>query len=73
MQASNVMDIFFDFIALQFLQQLDDIAFNLARMGVFSKSLMEATTNKYFRAEFKKRTEFGRSLRRISIFLVSEF
>jgi len=35
--------------------------------------LMEATTNKYFRAEFKKRTEFGRSLRRISIFLVSEF
>jgi len=72
MQASNVIEIFFDFIALQFLQQLDDIAFNLARMGVFSKSLMEATTNKYFRTEFKKKTEFGQS-RRISLFLVSKF
>ena len=69
--ARGVLDIFFDFIALQFLQQLDDIAFNLARMGVFSKSLREATTKEYFRIEFKKEVNKAERNRRISGFLVS--
>ena len=72
MRAREVLDIFFDFIALQFLQQLDDIAFNLARMGVFSKSLRAETTNKYFRTEFKKEVNKAERTRRISLFLVSQ-
>ena len=71
MMSDNVLDIFFDFIALQFLQQLDDISFNLARMGVFSKSLRVATTSKYFRTEFRRQTKVRRS-KRIGFFLVSE-
>eukprot|EP00984_Skeletonema_dohrnii_P026168 scaffold15472_cov138-Skeletonema_dohrnii-CCMP3373.AAC.1 len=70
MRAREVLDIFFDFIALQFLQQLDDIAFNLARMGVFSKSLRAETTNKYFRTEFKKEANKAERSRRISLFLI---
>eukprot|EP00985_Skeletonema_marinoi_P012858 scaffold6280_cov127-Skeletonema_marinoi.AAC.11 len=70
MRAREVLDIFFDFIALQFLQQLDDIAFNLARMGVFSKSLRAETTNKYFRTEFKKEVDKAEKSRRISLFLI---
>mmetsp|Transcript_21329 Transcript_21329/g.32560 ORF Transcript_21329/g.32560 Transcript_21329/m.32560 type:complete len:501 (-) Transcript_21329:217-1719(-) len=68
MMSDNVIDIFFDFIALQFLQQLDDISFNLARMGVFSKSLRVATTSKYFRTEFRRQTKVKRS-KRIGFFL----
>ena len=70
-QATNVLEIFFDFIALHFLQQLDDIAFNLARMGVFSKSLSGATTNKYFQTEFKREIMANKRSRRINFFLVS--
>eukprot|EP00985_Skeletonema_marinoi_P022295 scaffold14206_cov95-Skeletonema_marinoi.AAC.2 len=69
MMSDNVIDIFFDFIALQFLQQLDDISFNLARMGVFSKSLRVATTSKYFRTEFRRQTKVKRS-KRIGFFLI---
>ena len=72
MQARRVLDIFFDFIALQFLQQLDDIAFNLARMGVFSRSLRVATNKKYFRTEFKKEFNKAERSRRLSFFLVSD-
>lgn len=72
MQARDVLDIFFDFIALQFLQQLDDIAFNLAKMGVFSKRLRAATSNKYFRVELTKEVRKTERSRRISFFLVSE-
>lgn len=72
-QASDVLDIFFDFIALQFLQQLDDIAFNLAKMGLFSKRLRVATTNKYFRVELTKEVNKAERSRRISFFLVSEY
>ena len=71
MMADNVLDIFFDFIALQFLQQLDDVAFNLARMGVFSNSLRAATRNKYFQIELRRQTKV-KGKRRISFFLVSE-
>jgi len=68
MMADNVLDIFFDFIALQFLQQLDDVAFNLARMGVFSKSLRAATRNKYFQTELRRHTKVNGN-RKISFFL----
>jgi hypothetical protein len=66
-QASGVLDIFYDVLALQFLQQLDDIAFSLARMSVLSKTMKEATNRKYFRIEFNK-SKLGQS-RKVSLFL----
>ncbi|KAK1742262.1 putative EGF-like domain-containing protein-like protein [Skeletonema marinoi] len=53
-QAKAVLDIFYDVIALQFLQQLDDICFTLAKMDVFGKRLKKATTRKCFSVEFPK-------------------
>ncbi|KAL7534025.1 hypothetical protein ACHAXR_005587 [Thalassiosira sp. AJA248-18] len=53
-QATGVIEIFYDVLALQFVQQLDDIAFNLAKMDVFGKTLQRACTAKYFHAEFEK-------------------
>lgn len=53
-QATAVLDIFFDVLALQFLQQLDDIAFRLAKMDVFGKRIKRASVRKCFRAEFEK-------------------
>jgi hypothetical protein len=66
-QASDVLEIFYDVLALQFLQQLDDIAFSLARMSVLSKSMKEATNKKYFKVEFNK-SKLGQS-KKISAFL----
>jgi len=66
-QASGVIDIFYDVLALQFVQQLDDIAFSLAKMDVFGKGLRRACTAKCFRAEFAKQ-RLGRN-KNISIFL----
>eukprot|EP00984_Skeletonema_dohrnii_P035342 scaffold34997_cov183-Skeletonema_dohrnii-CCMP3373.AAC.1 len=54
--SDNVMGIFFDFIALQFIQQLDGIAFKLARMRMLSTRMKEATTRRYFRTEFRRST-----------------
>eukprot|EP00986_Skeletonema_menzelii_P002002 scaffold554_cov133-Skeletonema_menzelii.AAC.1 len=56
--SSGVLDIFYDVLALQFLQQLDDIAFSLARMSVLSKRMKDATNRKYFQIEFNK-SKFG--------------
>mmetsp|Transcript_19848 Transcript_19848/g.33804 ORF Transcript_19848/g.33804 Transcript_19848/m.33804 type:complete len:668 (-) Transcript_19848:2283-4286(-) len=66
-QASNVLDIFYDVLALQFLQQLDDIAFSLARMSVLSRRMKDATTCKYFWIEFNK-SKLGQG-KKLSIFL----
>ena len=43
-----------DVLALQFIQQLDDIAFKLSRWDVFGKKMKRASTRKCFRAEFEK-------------------
>ena len=53
-QATAVIDIFFDVLALQFLQQVDDIAFRLAKMDAFGKRVKRASTRKCYRAEFEK-------------------
>ena len=53
-QATRVIDIFFNVLALQFLQQVDDIAFRLAKMDVFGKRVKKASTRKCFRSEFEK-------------------
>jgi len=66
-KAAEVLDMFYDLLALEFVQQLDDIAFRLAKMDVFGKMIQRACTAKCFRAEFERR-RLGRS-RRLSIFL----
>ena len=53
-QATRVIDIFFNVLALEFLQRVDDIAFRLSKMDVFGKHLKRASTRKYFRTEFEK-------------------
>lgn len=42
-QANNVLEIFYDVLALQFLQQLDDIAFTVSKFEVLGKRMYLAT------------------------------
>lgn len=35
MQSENVLDVFFDVLALQFIESIDDVAFSLAKRGFF--------------------------------------
>jgi len=66
-QATGVIEIFYDVLALQFVQQLDDIAFALAKKDVLGKKMQRACTAKCFQTEFQ-RQKFGRS-KKLSIFL----
>lgn len=51
------------------MQQLDDIAFSLAKMDVFGKTLQRACTAKCFRAEFERQRGRGWKLNRLSALL----
>ena len=42
-QADNVLEIFYDCLALSFLQQLDDIAFSVSKIEVLGKQMELAT------------------------------
>lgn len=53
-QGAGVLDIFYDCLALQFLQILDNIAFGIAKKGAFGKRLKWATNKKIFLIEFEK-------------------
>lgn len=53
-QGDGVLEIFYDCLALQFLQVLDNIAFRIAKMGAFGKRLKWATNKKLFEVEFEK-------------------
>ena len=53
-QANEVIAIFYDVLALQFVQQLDDISFSLAKIDVLGNRLRRACTAPVFHAEFKK-------------------
>ncbi|KAL7537721.1 hypothetical protein ACHAWF_005887 [Thalassiosira exigua] len=66
-QADGVIEIFYDVLALQFVQQLDDIAFSLCKMDVFGKRMLRACTARCFETEFGKIK--SRRTRRINIFL----
>jgi hypothetical protein len=41
-QESNVLDIFFDMVALEFVESIDDVIFNLCRRGFFSRRMKVA-------------------------------
>jgi len=72
-KASDVMQIFFDFIALQFIQHLDNVAFSLAKMSMLSASMKAATTRRYFRTEFKRSNpgQSGKSFFFVVIYLLN--
>ena len=45
-QEDNVLDIFFDMIALEFVESIDDVIFELCRRGFFSRRLKVAANQK---------------------------
>lgn len=68
-QGTGVLDIFYDVLALQFLQVIHDIAFRLAKLSTFGKRLKWATSKKIFLVEFD-RLPFA-SRKKMSVFLKS--
>lgn len=46
-QESNVLEIFFDMVALEFVESIDDICFELCRRGFFSRRLKEASNQDF--------------------------
>ena len=59
-QGSRVLDIFYDMLALEFVESLDDISFKLATMDVLGKRMKRATLKKCFRVEFPRRNGKGK-------------
>lgn len=53
-QAKDVLEIFYNVLALEFISQLDDIAFALAKMDVLGKQMQRACTARLFGFGFKK-------------------
>ncbi len=54
-QAYNVLDIFYDLLALQFVQSIDDVSFNLARKEMFGARLFAATNHDQMIQQAKNR------------------
>lgn len=46
-QTDEVLTVFFDVLALQFVESIDDVVFNLAMRGFFGSFLMKATTKRH--------------------------
>ena len=67
----RVLDIFYDVLALQFISELDDIAFSLAKLDVLGRRLQRACNAKLYQTEFEK-DRFKKS-KRASIFLKSVY
>jgi len=65
-QANGVIEIFYDVMALQFVQQLDDIAFNLSKINVLGNRMQRACTAPPFKMEFEKQKV---SCRKSEVFL----
>ena len=55
--AEDVIAIFYDVLALQFIQQLDDIGYSLSKMDVLGKRMHRATLTPLFNMEFQKQKE----------------
>jgi hypothetical protein len=53
-QAKEVLEIFYNILALEFLIQLDDISFVLSKMDVLGKHMRLACTSRIYHVEFDK-------------------
>lgn len=70
-QATSVIDIFFDVLALHFVQQIDDIVFKLSRMDVLGRTMKRASLRGCFGAEFEKLSYARR--RKVTIFVKTAY
>ncbi|KAL7545369.1 hypothetical protein ACHAWF_008731 [Thalassiosira exigua] len=73
-QASGVVEIFYEVLALQFVQQLDDIAFSLSKIEILGRDMFRACTAGCFQEEFKKKrfrrgSQLGVRSSRLAMFL----
>uniref|UniRef100_A0A7R9ZJ37 Uncharacterized protein n=1 Tax=Pseudictyota dubia TaxID=2749911 RepID=A0A7R9ZJ37_9STRA len=58
LQSSDVLDIFFDVLALEFVERMDDVIFQLSKRGLFGKKLRIAAYEKHvFEAPGDAKTE----------------
>ena len=55
-QETNVLGIFFDVLALEFVENVDDVVFELSKRGFFGRSLRKATKRKHYFEDSGKRT-----------------
>ena len=46
-QNSDVIEVFYDILALEFVENIDDTTFALAKRGFFGKSMLMATNRRY--------------------------
>jgi len=53
-KATGVLVIFYDVLALQFIAELDDMAFSLAKLDILGGVLRRATTARLFHSEFPR-------------------
>ena len=67
--ADEVVQMFYDLLALQFIQELDDVGFTLCKMDVLGKRLQRATLTPFFNVEFKKAKENLGMKWRVKVFL----
>ena len=72
-QADGVIRIFYDVLALQFIQKLDDIGFSVSKIEVLGKRLQRATMTPYFYANFEKGKESLRLKKRVRMFLKTAY
>ena len=72
-QGDEVLGIFYDCLALQFLQILDNMAFGVAKMGVFGRHLKWATSKKIFLMEFDHPPYSGRKAQTLCVKLLYIF
>jgi hypothetical protein len=72
-QAKEVLEIFYNILALEFLIQLDDISFVLSKMDVLGKRMRLACTARLFDVEFEKAKRSGRGERCTGLCLKSVY
>lgn len=60
-QASEVLPVFYDMLALQFVQSIDDVTFSLAKKDFFGVRLFEATNKEFSVCLMKKGSCYKRS------------
>ncbi|KAL7531293.1 hypothetical protein ACHAXR_003958, partial [Thalassiosira sp. AJA248-18] len=68
-QESTVLDIFFDVLALQFVENIDDVIFALSKRGFFGRTLRQATNNTYYIESSQEKHAFRRWTKRIIRFV----
>lgn len=60
-QTDDVLTVFFDVLALQFVESIDDVAFNLGRRGFLGRTMMKATRKRHSLQTSEEREEASKS------------